>query len=144
MPRTETCSTCGGKGIVADYGPLGTDFEGDKPCTDCGGNGYVPVSESDAEASPEFPFTEHKVSLKADEAFLSMLEQRDVDLTNDKPTPGRMANQTWRILEEQRMAASETILECEVEIERWTTKMVDATKAMRMAEAGQAVLSGAA
>jgi hypothetical protein len=68
----------------------------------------------------------------------------DVDLTDDKPTPGRMANQTWRILEEQRMAAEETIRECEAEIERWSDKMVDAIKAKRICEAGQAALEGAA
>lgn len=117
MPRTETCPTCSGNGIVADYGPLGTDFEGDKPCRECGGNGYVPAAENEEQLS-----------------FIGM--------PDDKPPPGRMANQTWRILEEQRQAAEDTIRECDAEIERWTNKMVDAMKTKGMCEAGQRALAG--
>lgn len=65
-----------------------------------------------------------------------------IDLTNDTRPPGRMANQTWRILEEQRQAAEDTIRECDAEIERWTNKMVDAMKTKGMCEAGQRALEG--
>jgi hypothetical protein len=49
----------------------------------------------------------------------------------------RMANATWRVLEEQRMNALEAIDEANTEIERWSAKRADAMRALAMCEAGQ-------
>lgn len=116
MPRTETCGACNGAGESNDL------LLGDGPCGECGGNGYVFAAETEEQ--------------------LSFIGMPDIDLTNDTAPPGRMANQTWRILEEQRQAAEDTIRECDAEIERWTNKMVDAMKTKGMCEAGQRALDG--
>lgn len=159
MPRTETkgpgdtvvCTACEGSGEDA----MGF---ANAPCGACGGNGYVPAAEPtihdalktlrEAEPVPlidymtDEEFNRDRSDENPNVGKLSSLD--DIDLTNTKPVPGRMANQTWRILEEQRMAAEETIAECEAEIERWSDKMVDAIKAKRICEAGQAALEGEA
>lgn len=135
MPRTETCPACEGSGAIGD-GPVVA------PCAVCGGNGYVPAAEPTIhDALKTLREAETAEPVEDEQAFVGV---PDVDLTNTKPVPGRMANQTWRILEEQRMAAEETIAECEAEIERWSDKMVDAIKAKRICEAGQAALEGEA
>ncbi len=35
------CPNCDGYGKVADYGPFGMDFYGDKECDECDGAGYL-------------------------------------------------------------------------------------------------------
>lgn len=35
------CDECNGHGVVADYGPLGLDFEGAKECVCCHGSGVI-------------------------------------------------------------------------------------------------------
>ena len=135
MPRIETvvCPACDGSG-ADDVGYI---------CGTCTGNGYVPdVVKTDP---PENAETEEErgARLMADYRSKAGLgDETDIDLTNTTPPPGRMANQTWRILEEQRQAAEDTIAECDAEIERWTNKMVDAMKTKGMCEAGQRALDG--
>jgi hypothetical protein len=42
-----TCPTCGGHGVVSDYGPSGEDFYGPKECPTClGGGGLVKYRSS--------------------------------------------------------------------------------------------------
>lgn len=36
-----SCVVCMGYGHVPDYGPLGMDFEGEKECDFCQGNGHI-------------------------------------------------------------------------------------------------------
>lgn len=142
MPRTETCFNCEGSGNVEL-------LTGEAPCSECSGNGFVQVEESDEDRGARFHAEYHqKMGLNNDEVAPLIEPEATIafedtfDLTDDTPTPGRMANQTWRILEEQRMAAEETIREAEAEIERWTNKMVDAFKTKGMCEAGQRALDG--
>ena len=154
MPRTETCNLCGGEGVL-------TGLIGSPTCPECGGNGYLPMTAEERIAlagslrdengevapliEPTFdPVSGEPVTLESVQAYIE--EARRVnevnDLTDTKPVPGRMANQTWRILEEQRQAAEDTIRECDAEIERWANKQSDAIKTKRMCEAGQAALDG--
>lgn len=144
------CSTCKGNGYVPAANPhnLYKTGDADAPevikdrnsevvlglCRDCG-KGEIELDGPCVDRSTrsvEDPLPEHH----------GTNDWEDIDLTDDKPVPGRMANQTWRILEEQRQAAEENIREAEAEIERWSKKMVDATITKRMCEAGQASLVG--
>lgn len=137
MLRTETvvCPACDGSG-ADDVGYI---------CGTCTGNGYVPA---DAFKTDPLKIDLVEASIAAQQASMEraaeLTQQRlsDIDLTATTPPPGRMANQTWRILEEQRQAAEDTVRECENEIERWTNKMVDAMKTKGMCEAGQRALDG--
>lgn len=137
MPRTETCSACNGAGEANDL------LLGDGPCGECGGNGYVPAAgfSDDEIAAVADHAAEHVASKIAENPELYAAIQ-NLDLTDDTPPPGRMANQTWRILEEQRQAAEDTIRECEHEIDRWLKKKDDAERNKRSCEAGQSVLDG--
>ena len=38
---TIKCDSCDGKGVVANYGTFGLDFEGPEECGDCEGKGHV-------------------------------------------------------------------------------------------------------
>lgn len=116
---TNNCPSCGGSGSIDTLtGPS-------EVCEICAGNGFVTV-----------------VPAENDEVAPLLDPPADLDLTDDTPPPGRMANQTWRILEEQRMAAEETIRECDAEIERWAKKRDDTIKTKGMCEAGQRALDG--
>ena len=145
MPRTETCGACNGAGEANDL------LTGDGPCRECGGNGYVKTpSTFESMTLGEISTAAQNASLQRavktmrenDDVAPLLDPSADIDLTNDKPVPGRMANQTWRILEEQRMAAEDTIKECEHEIDRWTAKLDDAMKTTAGCRAGQAALDG--
>jgi len=143
MPRTETkgtvvCPTCEGSG-ADDVNDI---------CGRCAGNGYVPAEPTIHDAlqslrESEETEDERAARLMADYRMKTGIsDEPEIDLTDTTPPPGRMANQTWRILEEQRQAAEDTVRECENEIERWTNKMVDAMKTKGMCEAGQRALDG--
>ena len=138
MPRSvETCIACSGDG-----GPASA------PCSNCGGNGYAPADGDEVAplVEPEFDLGEAAIAAQRAslERAVKLTQGRmpDIDLTDTTPPPGRMANQTWRILEEQRQAAEDTVRECDAEIERWTNKLVDAMKTKGMCEAGQRALDG--
>jgi L-lactate utilization protein LutB len=149
MPRTETkgpggtvvCSACEGSG-ADDADDLAVI------CSTCGGNGYVPSEPTIHDALQTLRENEETedargARLSADyRSKVGLSDEPAIDLTATTPPPGRMANQTWRILEEQRQAAEDTIAECDAEIERWTKKMVDAMKTKGMCEAGQRALDG--
>lgn len=149
MPRTETkatvvCPACEGSG-ADDVNDI---------CTPCGGNGYVPAEPTihdalqtlrETEAIQSGDYVRASLRFDGDQMVLDGVVKADppeIDLTDTTPPPGRMANQTWRILEEQRQAAEDTVRECENEIERWTNKLVDAMKTKGMCEAGQRALDG--
>lgn len=139
MPRTETCPVCRGSGIVEDG--LVTEV-----CGECVGNGYLTTPdnfESESIAMQESSLRRAIETLRERDETPILTPPAGIDLTSDTPVPGRMANQTWRILEEQRQAAEDTIRECEAEIDRWTAKLDDAVKSLRMAKAGRAILDGA-
>jgi hypothetical protein len=146
MPRIETivCPSCDGSG-ADDVNDI---------CSPCAGNGYVPAEPAihdalqslrEAETIQAGDYAKVSMHMGSEGLVIDEVVKADppeIDLTATTPTPGRMANQTWRILEEQRQAAEETIRECDAEIERWSNKLVDAVKTKGMCEAGQAALDG--
>ena len=59
MPRWREvlCASCGGHGVVSDYGATGVDFYGAKECDGCLGSGHQYVSGHGAIAAyPGGPF----------------------------------------------------------------------------------------